>query len=220
MDTTAFTSASVVPGRASRHCSTSSTTSRWMRSWWLKASASWARRTVPSIAFSIGTKPTSTTPASTARSTSGMVARSTRSAAARSAWLSNACSVKVPGGPRKPTRTPAGRSGTGWQDSEVDTEALRALLDEVAAGRVAAADAARRLERLPFADLGFARIDHHRRLRQGLPEAIYGPGKTPEACAAIVTELLTHGSGPVLLTRATSEQAAAALAAHPAGVAC
>jgi NCAIR mutase (PurE)-related protein len=63
----------------------------------------------------------------------------------------------------------------------VDAEALRALLDEVAAGRVAGADAARRLERLPFADLGFARIDHHRRLRQGLPEAIYGPGKTPEA---------------------------------------
>ena len=48
--------------------------------------------------------------------------RSTSSAAARSAWLSSACSVNVPGGPRKPTRTPGGRSGTGWQDSEVDAE--------------------------------------------------------------------------------------------------
>jgi NCAIR mutase (PurE)-related protein len=101
----------------------------------------------------------------------------------------------------------------------VDAEALRALLDDVAAGRVAAADAARRLERLPFADLGYARIDHHRALRQGLPEAIYGPGKTPDACAGIVTELLTHGSGPVLLTRATAEQTDVALAANPGGTA-
>src|SRR4051794_22587764 len=114
------------------------------------------------MAFSMGTKPTSTTPASTARRTSGIVIRSTSSAAARSAWLNSACSVNVPGGPRKPTRTAGGRSGTGWQDSEVDAEALRALLDDVAAGRVEPTDAARRLERLPFADLGYARIDHHR----------------------------------------------------------
>jgi NCAIR mutase (PurE)-related protein len=99
----------------------------------------------------------------------------------------------------------------------MDAEALRALLDDVAAGRVAAADAARRLERLPFADLGYARIDHHRALRQGLPEAVYGPGKTPDACAGIVTELLTNGTGPVLLTRASPEQATAALDANPGG---
>src|SRR4051794_4496199 len=77
--------------------------------------------------------------------------------------------------------------------------------------------AARRLEQLPFADLGYARIDHHRALRQGLPEAVYGPGKTPDQCAGIVTELLDHGTGPVILTRATSEQASAALAANPDG---
>src|SRR5829696_8985000 len=217
MDTTALTSLRSVPGRAISTCSTSSTTSRWIRRSWLKASASCANRTVPSMAFSIGTKPTSTTPASTARSTCGMVARSTSSAEARSAWLRRACSVNVPGGPRKPTRTPGGRAGTGWQDSEVDAEALRALLDDVAAGRIAASDAARQLERLPFADLGYARIDHHRALRQGLPEAVYGPGKTPEACAGIVTELLTNGTGPVLLTRANDEQAGAALAANPGG---
>ena len=99
----------------------------------------------------------------------------------------------------------------------MDAEALRALLDDVAAGRIAASDAARQLERLPFADLGYARIDHHRALRQGLPEAVYGPGKTPEACAGIVTELLTNGTGPVLLTRANDEQAAAALATNPGG---
>ena len=99
----------------------------------------------------------------------------------------------------------------------MDAEGLRALLDDVAAGRVTTAEAARRLERLPFADLGYARVDHHRALRQGLPEAIYAPGKTPAACAGIVTELLTNGDGPVLLTRAAADQTDAALAANPGG---
>jgi NCAIR mutase (PurE)-related protein len=65
-----------------------------------------------------------------------------------------------------------------------------------------------RLRRLPFADLGFARVDHHRLLRQHLPEAIYGPGKTPEQCAALVAELRS-GGGPVILTRASDAQLAA-----------
>jgi NCAIR mutase (PurE)-related protein len=99
----------------------------------------------------------------------------------------------------------------------VDADALRSLLDDVAGGRLSPADAARRLERLPFADLGYARVDHHRAVRQGRPEAVYGPGKTPEQCAGIVAELLTGGSGPVLLTRATADQAEAAMAANPGG---
>ena len=87
-----------------------------------------------------------------------------------------------------------------------------------APARVAPDDAVAALRRLPFADLGFARVDHHRALRQGLAEAVYGPGKTPEQCAAIVAELLAEpGGGPVLLTRADDEQAAAALAAQPGG---
>ena len=101
----------------------------------------------------------------------------------------------------------------------MDAEALRSLLDDVASGRVDPVDAARRLERLPFVDLGYARIDHHRALRQGLPEAVYAPGKTPEECAAIVRELLEHGTGPVLLTRADALQAEAALMANPSGTA-
>ena len=96
----------------------------------------------------------------------------------------------------------------------MDASALHELLTAVAAGAVAPEDAARQLSRLPFADLGFALVDHHRALRQGLPEAIYGPGKTPEQCAAIVGELLEHGVGPVLLTRASAEQ----LAACPPGM--
>ena len=75
-----------------------------------------------------------------------------------------------------------------------------------------------RLRRLPYADMGFARVDHHRVLRQGLPEAVYGPGKSVEHCVAIVGELLAEpDGGPVVLSRATPDQAAATLAAHPGG---
>jgi len=75
------------------------------------------------------------------------------------------------------------------------------------------------LRRLPYADLGFARVDHHRPLRQGMPEAVYGPGKTPEQCVAIVGELLQGGDDPVVLTRASDEQRSAVEAAHPGGAA-
>ncbi|MEA3075366.1 MAG: pyridinium-3,5-biscarboxylic acid mononucleotide synthase [Actinomycetota bacterium] len=84
---------------------------------------------------------------------------------------------------------------------------------------VAPDDAAARLRRLPFADLGFAKVDHHRALRQGIAEAVYGPGKTDSQCAEIVAELLDEpGGGPVLLTRASPSQASAALARNPGGV--
>jgi NCAIR mutase (PurE)-related protein len=80
----------------------------------------------------------------------------------------------------------------------VDEAALRQLLDDVHAGRVAPDEAVAALRRLPYADLGFARIDHHRALRQGQAEAVYAPGKTPEHCAAIVAELLA-GPGTAAL---------------------
>ncbi len=100
----------------------------------------------------------------------------------------------------------------------MDEAALRQLLDDVRTGTVPADEAVAELRRLPFADLGFARVDHHRALRQGLPEAVYGPGKSPEQCAEIVAELLSSpGKGPVLLTRASAEQSAAALDANPGG---
>jgi NCAIR mutase (PurE)-related protein len=99
----------------------------------------------------------------------------------------------------------------------VDEAALVRLLDAVRSGAVHPDDAVAELRRLPFADLGFARVDHHRSLRQGLPEAVYGPGKTPEHAAAIVAELLDADASPVLLTRATDDQAAAALARSPGG---
>ncbi|HUR18423.1 MAG TPA: nickel pincer cofactor biosynthesis protein LarB [Acidimicrobiales bacterium] len=100
----------------------------------------------------------------------------------------------------------------------MDEATLRQLLDDVRSGTLAPDAAVARLRRLPFADLGFARVDHHRVLRQGWPEAVYGPGKTAGECAAIVEELLAgEGGGPVLLTRADPAQAAAALARNPGG---
>ena len=100
----------------------------------------------------------------------------------------------------------------------MDEPALRQLLDDVRSGALAADDAVARLRRLPFVDLGFAKVDHHRALRQGLAEAVYAPGKTPEQCAAIVAELLAEpGASPVLLTRANDVQATAALEMNPGG---
>src|SRR5580692_12181705 len=94
----------------------------------------------------------------------------------------------------------------------MDPSSLRDLIDRVASGDCTSDEAVRQLRRLPYADLGFARIDHHRDLRQGMPEAVYGPGKSPEHCAAIVEELLGGTDGPVLLTRATDPQVKAASA--------
>jgi hypothetical protein len=91
---------------------------------------------------------------------------------------------------------------------------LRELLEQVKAGNIGPDDALNSLRRLPFADLGHARIDHHRSLRTGAPEAIYGPNKSAEHCVSIVAELLDNGTGPVLLTRANDEQIDAVLQAH------
>jgi NCAIR mutase (PurE)-related protein len=100
----------------------------------------------------------------------------------------------------------------------VDEVTLRRLLDDVRSGALTADDAVAQLRRLPFADLGFARVDHHRALRQGFPEAVYGPGKSPSQCADIVAELLREpGGGAVLLTRASPDQIVAATTKNSGG---
>jgi pyridinium-3,5-biscarboxylic acid mononucleotide synthase len=93
----------------------------------------------------------------------------------------------------------------------MDSHALRQLIADVADGTRSADDVVAQLQRLPYADLGFARVDHHRPLRQGLPEAVYGPGKTPDQCASIVLELLVEGLDPVILSRADDAQVEAAI---------
>lgn len=94
---------------------------------------------------------------------------------------------------------------------------VRQLVDEIRTGECSPDEAVSRLRRLPFTELGYAKVDHHRPLRQGMVEAVYGPGKTASQCAGIVAELLGEGGGPVLLTRATAAQSAAALASSPGG---
>jgi pyridinium-3,5-biscarboxylic acid mononucleotide synthase len=100
-----------------------------------------------------------------------------------------------------------------WHDDGVEEATLRALLADLTVGRISSDEVVARLRRLPFADVGDALVDHHRALRQGRPEAVFGPGKTPEQCARIVAELLTHGDGPVLLTRVSGDQVKAVEAA-------
>jgi NCAIR mutase (PurE)-related protein len=89
---------------------------------------------------------------------------------------------------------------------------LRTLLDRVAAGVTRPADAERdlleALKAQPFADLGFARVDHHRAVRHGFPEVVLGLGKTPDQIAGISREIVTRGS-TLLVTRATREAFAA-----------
>jgi NCAIR mutase (PurE)-related protein len=91
---------------------------------------------------------------------------------------------------------------------------LELLLAEVAAGRVAPQAALDRLRHLPFEDLDFARIDHHRALRQGHPEVVFCAGKTVEQVVAIC-DRLAEVNGAFLGTRATDAMAAALAARHP-----
>lgn len=89
---------------------------------------------------------------------------------------------------------------------------LSELLEQVATGRVTPQEATQRLRDLPFADLGFAKVDHHRELRQGACEILYASGKTIEQVQGIVGQLLEGNSGPILVTRADDGQLAAVLA--------
>src|SRR2546429_1687780 len=94
----------------------------------------------------------------------------------------------------------------------MDSDRLQRLLDDVAARRVSADDAFARLRRLPYDDLGFAKVDLHRALRAGGPEAIYCPGKTPAQVVAILQRLVVDHIN-VLATRADDAVVAAVAAA-------
>jgi NCAIR mutase (PurE)-related protein len=87
---------------------------------------------------------------------------------------------------------------------------LERLFEDVRSGRTPAADAAAQVERIlqaaPFEDLGFARLDTHRRIRQGFPEVILGSGKTPEQVATIASRIVANGHA-LLVTRATPDMA-------------
>jgi pyridinium-3,5-biscarboxylic acid mononucleotide synthase len=88
----------------------------------------------------------------------------------------------------------------------MDPERLRVLLQSVRKGELEPEAALGELSRLPFEDLGFARIDHHRHLRCGMPEVVFGEGKTPEQIAPIAERILA-AHGRVLVTRVGPEKA-------------
>ncbi len=96
-------------------------------------------------------------------------------------------------------------------------DALLELLRAYKAGDTEESELADRLTTLPFEDIGFAKIDHHRSLRSGMPEAIYAESKTPGQVAAIFARLAATGV-PVLATRASAAHAAAVEAVVPGAV--
>jgi pyridinium-3,5-biscarboxylic acid mononucleotide synthase len=83
----------------------------------------------------------------------------------------------------------------------MDQEQLRSLFEQVRSGGVEIDAAMHRMRHMPFEDLGFAKIDHHRALRHGMPEVIFAKGKTTEQVATIAERLLDNGPN-VLITRA------------------
>jgi len=87
----------------------------------------------------------------------------------------------------------------------VNAESIRKLFEQVRTGKLSSDDAVDRLRHLPFEDLGFAKVDHHRVLRAGMPEVIFGERKTAIQVSQIFARLAKHG-GNVLATRATVEQ--------------
>lgn len=89
----------------------------------------------------------------------------------------------------------------------MDAEKLRSLLEGVRGGEIDVAQAIEALKRLPFADLGYARVDHHRALRLGMPEVILGQSKTPEQIAGIARRLI-EAEQNVLITRLAPDAAA------------
>jgi NCAIR mutase (PurE)-related protein len=96
----------------------------------------------------------------------------------------------------------------------MNAESLKKLFAEVRKGKLSPDQAVERLRHLPFEDIGFAKLDHHRSLRQGMPEVIFAQGKTSNQVADIFQRLAAHG-GNVLATRATEEQYSAVAAKLP-----
>lgn len=86
-------------------------------------------------------------------------------------------------------------------------QAILEILRDVEKGQLSPEQALVKLKMEPVDDMGFAKVDHHRQLRQGVSEVIYGAGKTPEHILKIITSLLEAGQSPVLTTRMAPEAA-------------
>lgn len=84
---------------------------------------------------------------------------------------------------------------------------IKQLLENVASGSVSVDNALLTLKKKPFEDIGYAKVDMHRKLRQGVAEVIYGAGKTPEQIAGIAETMLSHGEETILITRLSADAA-------------
>lgn len=92
---------------------------------------------------------------------------------------------------------------------------IRKLLEGVSDGTLSIDKALLKLKTKPFEDIGYAKVDMHRKLRQGTPEVIYGAGKTPEQIIGISDTMLKNGQSSILITRLSEEAAAIVGKAHP-----
>ena len=92
---------------------------------------------------------------------------------------------------------------------------IRALLEGIREGSVSVEEALLQLKQQPFEDIGYAKVDMHRRIRQGAGEVIYGAGKTAEQITGILTAMVSHGQENVLITRLDPEKAAAVAETQP-----
>lgn len=95
----------------------------------------------------------------------------------------------------------------------MEKESLSKLLDDYKNGKINQEDVILKIRQAPFEDLGFAKVDHHRAIRQGIAEVIYGAGKTPEQILQIARSAINAGQRTVLITRMKS-QAAELLSQH------
>ncbi len=93
----------------------------------------------------------------------------------------------------------------------MDEIKLKEILNQIRSGELHPDEAIYELRHFPYQDVGFAKIDSHRQLRQGFGEVIYAPKKTPQECATLVKKLLENTETPVLLSRANTEQAELAM---------
>lgn len=89
----------------------------------------------------------------------------------------------------------------------MEQKELKALLEKTAHGEISVEDAMLKFKSSPFEDLGFAKIDHHRSIRRGIAEVIYGAGKTPEQIVHIADSMLRNGQKTVLITRMSNKTA-------------
>ena len=97
----------------------------------------------------------------------------------------------------------------------MEKERIAEILHQVENGCLSAEQAMLEMRLVPFEDLGYAKVDHHRAIRQGISEVIYGAGKTPEQICGIIASMLSAGQKTILITRLEAQAAEFVSHSHP-----